>query len=231
MRTIRVTGKGSISVRPDTTRITITLSEKLPEYSDAVSRSADDTEKLGAVLAPFGFDRSDLKTLSFDINAEYENYLENDVYKQKFTGYRYTHQMKVEFISDNDRLGKVLYAIANSDLHPEFVLSYTVSDTEAVKNELLGKAVSDSAVKASALAKAAGVTLGDVQTIDYSWGRTEFEVRPTNRVMSGGIRSAKAVSFDMNIEPDSITVEDTVTIVWEIKNSNTLPPGYSCDIF
>ena len=49
--------------------------------------------------------------------------------------------MKVEFASDNARLGKTLYALANSPLNPEFRISCTVKDPEAAKNELLGKAV------------------------------------------------------------------------------------------
>ena len=33
-RTIRITGKGQLKVKPDTTRITITLEGVYPEYSD-----------------------------------------------------------------------------------------------------------------------------------------------------------------------------------------------------
>ena len=93
-------------------------------------------------------------------------------------GYKYHHQMKVEFDSDNERLGKILYALANCRVSPEFRLSYTVRDPEAAKNELLGKAVSDAAAKAEVLTRAAGVTLKEIQSIDYSWGKIEFETRP-----------------------------------------------------
>ena len=51
--------------------------------------------------------------------------------------------MKVEFASDNVHLGKILYALANCPVKPEFRISYTVKDPETAKNELLGKAVSD----------------------------------------------------------------------------------------
>ena len=51
--------------------------------------------------------------------------------------------MKVEFESDNNRLGKILYALTNCPVKPEFRISYTVKDPETAKNELLGKAVSD----------------------------------------------------------------------------------------
>jgi len=161
-----------------------------------------------------------LKTLNFSIDTEYESYREKDVYKQRFVGYRFRHVMKLEFDSDNERLGKVLYALANCSVKPEFRLSYTVKDPEAAKNELLGKAVMDAKEKAAVLSHAAGVALMDIQSIDYSWGEINFEVHPMNRMLMAEecmeAPVSGAGSYDMDIEPDDIEVSDTVTVLWEI---------------
>ena len=61
-------------------------------------------------------------------------------------------------------------ALAHCAVSPEFSIEYTVSNPEAAKNKLLGEAVKDSMSKAGVLAAAAGVTLGDIVNIDYSWG-------------------------------------------------------------
>ncbi len=220
MRTIRITGKGQIKVKPDTTRITMTLTGLEPEYGEALRRSSGDTEALKDLLSGFGFERSDLKTLSFSVDTEYESFRDrNGEYKQRFAGYRFRHLLKLEFASDNDRLGRILYALANCRVRPEFRISYTVSDPEAAKNLLLGKAVTDAKEKAAVLARAGGVTLGDVQSIDYSWGEIDFEYRP----MNGNIAADKCLTapvgggaYDIDIEPDDIEVSDTVTVVWEI---------------
>ena len=221
MRTIRVTGKGQIKVKPDTTRITISLEGTWPEYGETLRHSSQDTERLKDLLSAFGFERSDLKTLNFNVETEYESYKDKGTYKQRLIGYKFTHMMKVEFPSDNDRLGKVLYALANCPLKPEFRLSYTVSDPEAAKNDLLGKAVTDAKEKASVLTQAAGVTLKDIQSIDYSWGEIDFEYRPMNRMLMADEylarpMAAESPSYDMDIEPDDIEVSDTVTVLWEI---------------
>lgn len=217
MRTIRVTGKGNLKIRPDMTRITVTLTEVCKEYAEALKRSSEDTEKLKDLLSGFGFVRADLKTLSFNVDPEYEGYNENGAYKQRLVGYRYRHTAKIEFDSDNDRLGKVLYALAGSALCPEFNISYTVKNREAAKNELLSKAVADAKEKAAVLTKAAGLTLKDIQSIDYSWGEIDMEVRATNgmalRKMSADCADK---SFSMDLEPDDISVSDTVTVIWEI---------------
>ena len=128
--------------------------------------------------------------------------------------------MKIEFDSDNERLGKILYALARCELHPEFTISYTVKDQEAAKNELLGKAVADAKEKANVLAKAADLQLKEIQTVDYSWGEISMEVRPVggmlraNKMMAA--ECAEDAAYGMDIEPDDITVSDTVTVVWEI---------------
>ena len=46
MRTIRVTGKAQLKLKPDTTRITMTLKGTHREYSETLRRSSEDTEKL-----------------------------------------------------------------------------------------------------------------------------------------------------------------------------------------
>lgn len=62
------------------------------------------------------------------MDTEYESYKDRDgSYKQHFSGYRFRHMLKVEFPSDNDRLGKVLYALANCKVRLEFRISYTVA--------------------------------------------------------------------------------------------------------
>ena len=217
MRTIRVTGKGKIKVHPDMTRIVVTLEGICPEYGETLKRSAEDTEQLKETLAPFGFERTDLKTLSFGVDTEYESYKVKGEYKRRFVGYKFTHALKLEFESDGKRLGKVLYALANCQLHPEFRLGYTVKDPEAVKNELLGKAVKDAMGKAGVLSAAAGVKLGAIQSVDYSWGEIDFEVRPMSRDFAAyDCLSVKSESYDLDIEPDDIEAQDTVTVVWEI---------------
>ena len=218
MRTIRVTGKGQLKVKPDTTRITMTLAGLYEEYDETLRRSSADTEVLKDIFSDFGFDRSDLKTKNFDVNTEYESYRDNNNdYKEHFIGYQYTHVLKVEFDSDNDRLGKILYALTNCTVSPKFRISYTVKDTTAAKNQLLEKAIADAKEKAAVLAHASGVALKDIQSIDYSWGEIDFEYSPmSTEIGERCLRVLETPSYDLDIEPDDIKVSDTATVVWEI---------------
>ena len=218
MKTIRVTGKGQLKLRPDMTRITMNLTGTDPDYVEVLRSSSEKTEALQEIFDRFGFDRSDLKTLNFSVDTEYEGYQENNVWKQRFLGYRFNHSLKLEFESDNERLGKILYALSHSIAEPQFNISYTVKDQETAKNELLEKAVKDAFAKAKVLTEASGNTLGEIQSIDYSRGEIIFEAHPVNRLMEAKAMGAmeESASYDLNIEPDDIEASDTVTIVWEI---------------
>ena len=219
MRTIRITGKGEIKVKPDVTRITVTLEGQNKNYEKTLQKSSEDTDSLKKILNGFGFERSDLKTLQFNVDTEYETVKERGTYNQRFVGYKYHHVMKVEFPSDNDRLGKILFALANSSVQPEFRISYTVSDPEAAKNALLANAIADAKEKAAVLSQAAGVALKEIQSIDYSWGKIDFEVDQIDFLCSVGGSLAKASgqsSYDLDVEPDDISKSDTVTVIWKI---------------
>ena len=219
-RIIKVTGKGNLKVRPDVTRITITLDGQNKEYGKILDQSSKDTEELKDILEKQGFERSDVKTLLFNVDTRYESYQTKDrSWKERFVGFEYTHKVKIEFDSDNTRLGRILYALATAkEIHPDFRLSYTVKDKEGAKNELLGKAVSDAKAKAVVLTKAAGVNLKDILTIDYSWGEIQFEYSPMHDgVFRNALMSSDGEELGIDIEPDDIEVSDTVTVVWEIE--------------
>lgn len=220
MRTIKVTGKGKIAVKPDMIRLYINKEELCKEYEDTLRKSTEDTELLKDLFQKLGFQRKDLKTVYFNVDTEYESYQDRDKsWKRRFKGYKYSHHMKIEFEADNQRLGQVLYALAHSFLKPEFSIEYTVQDVEKCKNELLQKAIEDSVQKAQILALAANVKLGEIQVIDYSWGEIDFVTRPLNEMKlmeCPDCDMSAPGSYDIDIEADNIDVTDTVTVIWEI---------------
>lgn len=214
-RIIKVTGKGKLSVRPDTIHLLLNLEDIRESYKDTMEQSTIQVEMLKDCFEKLGFQRTDLKTLSFNVDTEYERHRNN--WKQKFVGYKFVHTLKIEFDADNKRLGQVLYALAHCPIRPEFRINYTIKDTESAKNQLLAKAVADSKEKAKVLADAAGVRLGEIITIDYSWGEINFVSAPMKRGMAlERNRCMEAGSYEIDIEPDDIDVTDTVTVVWEI---------------
>ena len=219
-RTLRVTGKGSLSVAPDTLRVLITLEGVEADYAAALQASTESTATLKQLVGSCGFDANDLKTLSFDVNVEYKSYLDKrtDTWENKFVGYRFDHRMKLEFPLDNQRLGTLLFALSNSKLHPNLDIEHTVADPEGVRNRLISAAVEDSAAKAKVLAKSAGVSLKGIVLIDYSRTNIDIVSHPMNACLDAMCESqARKAAFSVDITPDDIRLDDNVTVVWEIE--------------
>ena len=219
-RTIRVTGRGRISVSPDTIRLIIRSTGTYKEYSKALEASVEDTEILRKAVVKAGLRSEDLKTNDFFVNTEYESYREEyDGWSQRLKGYSYHHNMFIMFPKDNDMLGRLLTELSLCGIHAEFEIVYTVRDQEELRNELLRRAVKDSRTKAKILTEASEVSLDEIMSIDYSWQETDFQTTPLRLAkMDMAYRGDTEESgIDLDIEAADITHEDTVTVVWSIK--------------
>ena len=220
-RKITVNGTASISLAPDTTVLDVTINGEEKTYQKALEKSSDSVEALVEAFKKIGFSGEDLKTSSFRIDPHYEGYQdEKGRWVNKLDGYEFHHSFTVQFKSDVGLLGKCLAALAESSARPQFSIRYTVADQSKVKDQLLKLAVKNSKKKAELLCKAAGVKLGEIDDISYSfrgvpvYSFTE-EAMPAMDMAMGA--SAKMAARNMSITPQDIEVSDTVTISWEIE--------------
>ena len=214
-RTIKVTGKGKLSVKPDMIRLDIYAEVHFKDYDTAVLQAEKETDILREIVRKAGLDPKELKTVHFGIDTEFRY----DSRKRKLLGYKYRHNMYITFPNKNEILGKVLFGLAKCPVKVEFSIVHTLKDVEAIKNQLIGKAVTDSKEKAKVLAEAAGVKLGNIIKIDYTWGEIEAYARPFQMMENRTDLCLGEMSdgrYHMNIEADDIDLQDTVTVVWEI---------------
>ena len=217
IRTIRVTGKGLLKIKPDQTCIFMDLEGVEEKYEDTVRRSSEDTKAVKDALEKVGIAQENVRTTSFDIEPQYEGYEEKGVWKQAFKGYRFTHSLRFVFDMDKELLGKIFGALAACPANPQFRVSYRVKDQESAKKLLLASAVSDAKEKAEILTLAAGVSLKEIRHIDYSFGAVQMEVMPMNRLKAaGGVACCADYEMSVDMNPEDIEVSDTVTVVWEL---------------
>ena len=218
-RTIKVTGKSNVQATPDYTRISLTISDTLKEYDLCLAKSVEDMNIIAECIKGFGFARNELKTSSFDISRKTESYRDkHDNWKYRFIGYEYTENLNFTFKNDNERLGKILYALAHLSIIPQINISYFCSDVERIKNRLLELAIKDAKKKAELLTDASGVKLCEILDIDYSWINVTLE--------SDGMRFCEpmaledccaSAAYDVDFEPDDISTSDSVRITFRIE--------------
>lgn len=217
-RTITVKGIGKASARPDTVVLSMRLEARDPRYDKAMETAAQQIEQLNGCLMALGFAGESVKTTNFNVSTEYDNVQEQQGhYRQVFRGFVCSHQLKLTFDFEPQRLSDALGAIAQCLASPQLRVAFTVGDPTAVSEALLREAAANARQKAALLCQAAGVQLGALRSIDYNW--SELNVFSNTRYEMGEdclANEMPRMARAMSITPDDIDVRDTATFVWEI---------------
>lgn len=214
MRTIEVNGTGTITKRPDTIEVIIELTAREKQHKNAMDASVKYFNALSGDLATVGFETKEIKTLVYRADIDYDNVRDKDGnMKRELKGYRVYHKLCVRFDYDMDRLSKILAKLSKAEGSPEFSVRFTAKDSEEITKQVIAKAVGDAKSKAEILSASANIRLGEIQSIQYNVASPQYysntEIRP---------RAMLACNSDMaDMNPEDISVTDSVTILWEIR--------------
>ena len=214
-RIIKVKGIGTVSAKPDLIIITMELDTTEFDYQTTMEKAASELDALRTALISAGYEKDSLKTTDFNINTDYKSIEDSrGNWKRKFIGYKCTHKLKLEFDFSMERLNKTLSAIALCPAKPKLEINFSIKDKNAVSEQLLQSAVKNASEKAAVLAQAANLSLGAIKSIDYSWG--ELILYSDTKFLKPLECCESESASDMDIEPEEIMANESVTIVWEI---------------
>lgn len=214
-RIITVKGIGTVKAKPDLVIITMNLESHMFEYDQTMELAAKSVNTITSAIESVGFDKTDLKTSHFNIRAHYEQYTdENNNYKNKFNGYICEQSLKLAFDLDTKIMSDVLNAVAKTKANPRLDIQFSIKDETAISEKLIVQATKNAKKKAEVLAKAAGVVLEDLVSIDYNWSELQL-YSSTNYDLNHHhlLREAHVPE----IHPEEINVKDTATFIWTIK--------------
>ena len=215
-RTVTVKGIGTVSSKPDYITIQLRIVSKDKDYAQAVELANKRIAMLQNAVMSVGFAKEDLKTLSFNVQTNYENVQDDQGrYHREFAGYICEYRLKLAFDLDSVKLANTLTAIANSGADAEISIAFTVKNPENVSAALLRSATENARNKAEVLCKASGVKLGELLSINYDWTDISF-VSASTYAMNEQMRGV-AVASVPEFEPEDIRTSDSATFVWEIE--------------
>ena len=203
-RTITVTGRGEITLCPDTAKLTMELREEGAGHAAVTAACGARAELLLAALEKAGIDRKEVRTLSLRVDARYET---TDG-ARTFAGYTAVQRLQLLCGADAGTLAPILEAARTSGADPLLSLDYTVRDLQSYRAKLLSLAVEDAADKAAIIAEAACVPLGRLLSVTYA--------QPVAMPMRT-LRMAARGDFGADLTPEDVTLSDEVTAVYEIE--------------
>lgn len=211
-RTVAVNGTGKLSLSPDLTEVSVTLRSTDKSYDKMMGKASEALEAVQEALASLGFDKKDLTTSSLNIQSEYDYSGSNG---RKFIGYSCFQSMTLEFGFDTDRLSGVLKTLASCIADPELTIRFSLRDREAASEKLLEMAAENARKKAGILAKASGVKLGELVSINYRCSDFGFNSM-TDYCVEEACCNAKQFRA-MGITPADIELSDSAEFVWNIE--------------
>jgi len=208
-RTLNVSGSGKAYLTPDIAYVNIGVHTEDKNASEAVGANNQGSQKVIDTLLNQGIDEKDIQTTNFSIypQQQYDS-------QGKPTGeiiYDVDNSVIVS-VRNIDKVGKVLDAVVQAGANSINSIEFDVADKTKALSEARKAAVQDARVKAEELANAAGVELGEVQTIsEYTGGS------PTPIYKSGAPAPMAVETATVPIQPGQLILTVEVSIVYEIR--------------
>ena len=206
VRTLSVVGNGRVYLTPDMATISIGVRTDHESASEAVVDNNTQIQQVVGALSDMGVAENDIQTSNFSIYPQQQYDDQGNIIS---TIYVVENTVLVK-IRDLDTLGDVLDTAVSNGANSIYGITFDVEDKTAAQSEARENAVADAETKATELAQAAGVTLGQIQTI------SEATSYPVYYDMRGG-GAAEAAASTVPISPGQLTITSDVTIVYVIE--------------
>jgi uncharacterized protein YggE len=207
-RLLTVNGVGATYLTPDIAYIYVGVHTENASATEAVDANKSQTTAVIDSLKGAGVDAKDIRTTNFSIWPSQQYAPDGTA-----TGTTYMVDNTVYITVRNlDGLGDLLDSAISAGANSINSIQFDVADKTAAIKEARAKAVEDAKKQAQELADAAGVTLGDIQSVSFY----DNSAYPTYEGKGGGGGGAVA-NATVPIQPGQLSISGTVTIVYFIK--------------
>jgi uncharacterized protein YggE len=206
-RTITVAGSGKSFLAPDIATISIGVRTENADAAQAVSDSNTKAQTIADALQEMGIEEKDIQTSSFNI---YPNQQYDETGSPVSTTFVVENTVSVT-VRDLTKLGELLGASVEAGANQVYGIQFDVEDREEALAEARQLAVEDARARAEALAAAAGVTLGEMQSI------SEMGSIPVPFFEGKGGGAPEAPAAEVPISPGQLTLTVEVSVVFAIE--------------
>lgn len=211
LNTVTASGEGLALAKPDTAELTFTIVSTDPKSKPALDRASKTADAVAAAIKKAGIAEEDIQTANMRIDPNYAYDKGNDQ-PPTVASYRATIDLRVK-VRDMEIVGTVIEAGTGAGASSVNGPTFTLEDDAAATDEAITKAVDDAKMRAEAMAKAAGKSVGDAVSIK----ETAIEI-PQVYNDSALLRMASpAAEKGMAVEAGQLDVTANVTVVFDLK--------------
>jgi uncharacterized protein YggE len=207
VRTLNVSGNGTIYLAPDIANIYIGVHTEDPAIASAVSNNNTQTQGLVDALKNAGVAVKDIQTSNFSVYTS-QSY---DKLTGQSTGSNYAVDNTVYItVRDLSKLGSLLNTAVAAGANNINSVTFDVADKTAGMAQARQKAMANASSLANELAQTAGVKLGEIQNVSYS----DNSSMPYYGMGGGG---SAAPNASVPIQPGQTQISVTVSVTYTLK--------------
>ena len=162
-RTINVNGNAQVILAPDIAYISIGVHSEAKSAKEAVAANNTQTQAVIDAIKGQGIDAKDIQTTNFSVYQQ-EKYAPTG---EDLGSFFMTDNTVYVTMRDITKIGAILDASIGAGANNIYGITFDVKDKEAALATGRDQAMADAKTQAEELAKAAGATLGSVQSISY----------------------------------------------------------------
>ncbi len=199
-----VTGEGSISVAPDVVQIRSGVSTRGKTVREAAETNSKTMAAILTALTESGIPQKDVRTAQLSIQPVYA--AQEPGKEQKLVGYSVANHVSAK-IKHVEKLGDVLDRLIAAGATEVWNVEFLVSDPAKVLDQAREAAIADARRKAEVYARAAGVPLGRVVSIEEESGASPMPMRALAQPAPGA---------HVPIAPGENTLRAVVSVAFEI---------------
>ena len=214
-RTLSVTGTAQIQATPNLGLVAVAVQTQAETLTAAVEANNTAANRVVQAINNLRIPRLTVRTLDFNVNPIYQQPPPNMPVTTplKIIGYQVINRLEVRIPSSSSAdlssaISRVVDAALTAGANRVDSIQFTLEDVTAANNQALAQATRNARSTAQAMASAAGITLGPLQTIS---------AQPYYQPVPYLSRADMAVASAPPIIAGQLTIQQTVTLVYLIK--------------
>ncbi|MFZ2095386.1 MAG: SIMPL domain-containing protein [Anaerolineales bacterium] len=208
-RTINVTGNAQVILAPDIAYISIGVHSEAKSATEAVASNNSQTQAVIDAIKGQGVDAKNIQTTNFSVYQQ-EKYSPSG---EDLGSFFMTDNTVYVTMHDLTKIGDILDASISAGANNIYGITFDVQDKETALASGRDQAMADAKAQAEELAKAAGATLGAVQSISYYSSSPSPIYYDTKVAVPAGVGGGASVP----ISSGQLTLTVSVTVTYAIK--------------
>lgn len=203
-RTLTVTGRGHLEVKPDTAVVSLGVSELRQSPMEAYNALNASITKIADALKAMGIKEDQIQTSVFSLNAEYDWTQDGG---RRMVGYRATNTLSIT-TQELDKVANLIQAAVEAGANDLNGVSFSVKNSDKLLEEALKLAVSDAKAKANLVAGELGAKVLQVKSVSIQDQGTSL-VKANREMAMDGLAAAAPVPVYSGTTNFSATVSVT----------------------